>query len=208
VHVVHCGIDPGAYRYRGDRLPADGPVHAVCVASLQEYKGHAVLLRALAGADGLRVELVGTGELRGELERLAADLRVEDRVTFTGGLTEDGVVRLLEGAELFVLPSVVAASGQMDGLPVALMESLACGIPTVSTRLSGIPEIVRDGETGVLAQPGDADDLRAAIERTLSDPAAAEMRARAGRTLVEAEFDIRSNAAQLAELFRAGQPRP
>jgi glycosyltransferase involved in cell wall biosynthesis len=97
---------------------------------------------------------------------------------------------------------VVDRRGQMDGVPVALMEALACGVPTVSTRLSGIPELVRDGETGLLAEPGDPASLADAIERTLADPAAAEARAAAGRKLVEAEFDIRASGRRMAELFR------
>jgi glycosyltransferase involved in cell wall biosynthesis len=203
LHVVRCGIDPGLYPYRDGRLPADGPVRALCVASLQEYKGHAVLLRALVSTPRLTLDLVGTGELREELERLASELGVADRVRFHGGLPENEVAELLATAQLFVAPSVVDRRGQMDGVPVALMEALACGVPTVSTRLSGIPELVRDGETGLLAEPGDPESLAGAIERTLADPAAADARAAAGRKLVEAEFDIRASGARMAELFRA-----
>ena len=205
LHVVRCGIDPETYPYRDGRLPASGAVGALCVASLQEYKGHAVLLHALVQAERLTLDLVGTGELRDELGRLAEELGVADRVRFHGGLTEDEVARLLASAELFVAPSVVDRRGQMDGLPVALMEALACGVPAVSTRLSGIPELVRDGETGLLAEPGDADSLAGAIARTLADPAAADVRAAAGRRLVEAEFDIRRSGARMAELFRAAR---
>ncbi|MDP8943519.1 MAG: glycosyltransferase [Actinomycetota bacterium] len=205
VHVVHCGIDPGAYRFR-PRAPAPaGPVRALCVASLQEYKGHRVLLEALAGAGGelrrLELDLVGGGVLREELAALAGRLGVADRVRFHGSLPEPEVAALLERADLFVLPSVVARNGQMEGLPVALMEALACGVPAVSTRLSGIPEIVRDGETGLLADPGGPASLRGALLRVLDDPAGARSRAVAGRRLVEREFDVRASGRRLAELF-------
>jgi glycosyltransferase involved in cell wall biosynthesis len=207
MHVVHCGIDPTAYAYRDGRLRDGGPVRALCVASLQEYKGHQVLIRALALSERVTLDLVGGGELKEELERLAAELGVADRVRFHGNLTEDEVARLLGEAQLFVLASVVDRRGQMDGIPVALMEALACGVPTVSTRLSGIPDLVRDGETGLLAEPGDPRSLHDAIERTLADPAAADARAMAGRGLVEEEFDVRRTGARMAELFRSVSAR-
>jgi glycosyltransferase involved in cell wall biosynthesis len=204
IHVVRAGIDPDAYPYRARRLVAGGSVAALCVASLQEYKGHAVLLRALASdpqLDQVRLELVGGGELRPELERLAAELGIADRVTFAGTCDEEAVRARLQAADLFVLASIVAADGQMEGVPVALMEALACGVPTVATRLSGIPELVVDGWTGLLAPPGDPAALAEAIARTLADPEAAQRRSRAGRQLVEEDFDIRSSGPRMAALF-------
>lgn len=205
IHVVHCGVDPRAYDFRPRTAPADGPVRALCVASLQEYKGHAFLLRALAARPALRrleVELVGAGELRAPLEGLAVKLGVADRVRFAGSLTEQQVRERLDVADLFVLPSIVAASGQMEGLPVALMEALACGLPVVTTRLSGIPELVEDGETGLLAEPGDAHGLALVLERALLDPDAARARAARGRAKVEREFDIHESSARMAALLR------
>jgi glycosyltransferase involved in cell wall biosynthesis len=206
VEVVHCGIDLAEYEYRSRSLPAGGPVAALCVASLQEYKGHAVLLRALAEDPRLgriRVELVGEGELRPSLERLAADLGIAGRVAFEGGLREGEVRDRLAAADLFVLPSVVAADGQMEGLPVVLMEAMASGVPVVATRLSGIPELVVDGETGLLAEPADPAALAAALARALADPDAALTRAAAARELVEREFDVHETGERMAALFAA-----
>jgi colanic acid/amylovoran biosynthesis glycosyltransferase len=89
----------------------------------------------------------------------------------------------------------------MDGIPVALMEALAAGLPVIASRLSGIPELVRDGETGLLARPGDAADLADAFRRVLADPDATLSRARAGRRLIEEEFDIERSADRMLELF-------
>ena len=201
VDVVHCGIDPRRYEFR-HRDPGPRP-RAVCVASLQEYKGHRYLLEALADPVLARVdlELVGDGKLRDELERLAAELGIAERVTFRGSLTEDEVAATLQRADIFVLPSVVARNGQMEGLPVALMEALAAGIPVVATRLSGIPEIIRDGETGVLAEPADAGSLTRALAAVVADPEAARRRAAAGRRLVEQEFDLGMTAGRIAGLL-------
>jgi colanic acid/amylovoran biosynthesis glycosyltransferase len=204
VHVVHCGIDPGEFPYRPRQPPPSGPVTALCVASLQEYKGHTVLLEALAaGGEELRrvtLELVGDGPLRGGLEASSRTLGLADRVRFRGSLSERGVHDALERADLYVLPSVVAADGQMDGLPVALMEALASGLPVIATRLSGIPEIV-NGTTGLLAEPADPASLAAALHTALAGDAGVDQDA--GRALVESEFDVRHSAAQLARLFHA-----
>jgi colanic acid/amylovoran biosynthesis glycosyltransferase len=208
--VVHCGIDPARLPFRARRLPEHGPVEALCVAGLRESKGHAVLLEALAGAgpplDRVRLALVGDGPLRHELERRAAALGLAERVRFAGGLPEPEVARRLAAADLFVLPSVIAPDGDMEGIPVALMEALAAGVPAIATRQSGIPELVRDGETGLLAPPGDVAGLRAALAAAIDDPDGAAARARAGRALVEREFDLAGSAARLAALFAdAGQ---
>ena len=210
VQVVHCGIDPDAYAFRPRSAPPEGPVDALCVASLQEYKGHEVLLTALATSvslERLHLDLVGHGELRPHLERLAERLGVASRVRFAGGLTEIEVRSRLDRADLFVLPSLVAGDGQMEGLPVALMEALACGIPTVATRLSGVPELIEDGETGLLAEPGEPASLGDALVATLADPVAARRRAERGRAKVVAEFDIRGTGAQMAALFRTSAIR-
>lgn len=211
VHVVHCGVEPAAYPFR-PRLPSSTrPVRALCVASLQEYKGHRVLLQALAGAGNrlahVRLDVVGEGPARAELEQLATDLGVEARVRFHGSLPEPAVADLLAAADLFVLPSVVARNGQREGLPVVLIEALAAGVPVVATRLSGVPELIRDESTGLLAEPGDPASLARSIEAVIADPAAARGRAEAGRRLVEREFDIRRSAETLGRLFLASGPQ-
>ncbi len=205
-HVVRCGVDPTAYPYRGRAVPADGPVRALCVASLEEYKGHRVLLEALAREPRLariELDLVGAGSLEDSLRAQTARLGLAGRVRFLEARSEPEVAELLASADLFVLPSVVAADGQMEGIPVALMEALAVGVPVVATRLSGIPELVQDGVTGLLAEPGDPDDLAQVLRRALDDGDAALARADAGRALVEREFDVRRSAARIAELLRA-----
>ena len=171
-------------------------------ASLQEYKGHSVLLRALALGgpvmDRIELELIGGGELLDELTALAAELGLADRVNFRGSCTEDEVRAALAACDVFVLPSIVASDGQMEGLPVALMEALACGAPTVSTRLSGIPELIVDGVTGFLAEPGDPTSLRDAMTSALT-ASGAEQRSAAGRNLVEDEFELSKCVEELGE---------
>ncbi|RKE59496.1 glycosyltransferase involved in cell wall biosynthesis [Dietzia kunjamensis] len=210
IELVHCGIDTAAYECRPRRLPETGPIHALCVASLQEYKGHRHLLEAMAvtgpATARLELDLIGDGPLRGELSALAGELGIADRVRFRGSCPESEVAAALAAADLFVLPSVVAADGQMEGLPVALMESLASGVPTVSTRLSGIGEIVMDGHTGLLCEPGDPADLARAVEQLATDPEATLRMSRAGRELVEEQFELRRSAAALLGLLDRVDP--
>ena len=204
IEVIHAGIDVAAYPFRPRRIPADGAVRALTVASLQEYKGHAVLLHALArggpGVDRITLDLIGDGVLRPDLEMLTAELGLGHRVRFLGSRSQDEVRAALDEADLFVLPSVVAADGQMEGLPVALMEALACGVPTVSTALSGIPEIIVDNVTGLLAVPGDPVSLNTAL--TAITQADTERFGIAGRELVSRDFDLHRTIDALAELLR------
>ncbi len=141
------------------------------------------------------------------LEQLADRLGISARVRFRGGMGEPEVTAALAGADLFVLPSVVAPNGQMEGVPVALMEALACGLPTVATRISGVPELVRHGQTGLLAEPDDVRALREALRLTVADPAGALERAQAGRRLVESEYELSASAGRLMQLFHGAGSR-
>jgi glycosyltransferase involved in cell wall biosynthesis len=205
IQVVHCGVDTERYRFAPHAPPETGPVRGICVGSLREKKGHRVLLEALAssttGLERIEFDLVGDGPLRHDLEAQVERLGLGSRVRFHGDLTEDVVTGMLEQADLFVLPSVVERSGDTEGIPVALMEAMAVGLPVVTSRLSGVPELVREGETGLLTDPGDARGLARTLANLLADPEAARARARAARLLVEREFSLHSCSMRLVTLF-------
>lgn len=205
IRVVHAGIDTAAYRFRPRGIPPEGVVRALTVASLQQYKGHAVLLEALAmggsAVERITLDLIGDGVLRPDLEALVERWGLQDRVRFRGSCSEDVVRAALDAADLFVLPSLVADDGQMEGLPVVLMEALACGVPTVATDLSGIPEIVVDGVTGLLAQPGDAGSLNRALTAMIERGGGAADFTGPGRDLVTREFDLRESIDALTGLL-------
>lgn len=211
IEVIHCGIDIAQYPYRVRDIPAKGPVQALCVASLQEYKGHRFLLEAIAfggpNVDRIRLDIVGGGVLHDELLGMAHDLGIADRVRFLGSRDETYVREALSEADLFVLPSVIATNGQMEGLPVVLMEALACGVPTVSTALSGIPEILIDGVTGRLAQPEDVDGLGKALDAVIADGKEAARHSSAGRKLVEREFVLADQVTVFARLLSQHLPK-
>jgi glycosyltransferase involved in cell wall biosynthesis/peptidoglycan/xylan/chitin deacetylase (PgdA/CDA1 family) len=208
IHVIHCGVELAEYEYRARAPESDGAVKVLIVASLREKKGHRVLFGALASDPALErmaVEVVGDGPLREELGALAAKLGLDSRVRFHGNLTEPEVAKKLAEADVFVLPSIVERSGDTEGIPVALMEAMAAGVPVIASRLTGIPELVRDGETGLLVEPGDVDELAGKLAQVLAAPDAARGRAIAGRQLVEDQFELHSSARRLVGLF-GGRP--
>jgi glycosyltransferase involved in cell wall biosynthesis/Ser/Thr protein kinase RdoA (MazF antagonist) len=210
IKVVHCGVELDKYGSRngpqsGRRATSDGPFTAVCVASLQPYKGIKYLIRACAQVvrrmPEFRCMVIGEGPDRAELEALVVDLDLQETVQLLGSKPQHEVAALLGDADLFVQPSVVAPSGQMDGIPVALMEAMASRLPVVSTRVSAIPELVADGDNGLLVPPADSAALADAIVSLCNDPELRRRLGSRGRERVAAEFELRRNVAELRALF-------
>ncbi|MEA2418167.1 MAG: colanic acid/amylovoran biosynthesis glycosyltransferase [Thermoleophilaceae bacterium] len=203
VEVVHCGVDVDANAWRG--LGERAPDRVVCVASLLPKKGHADLIDALAALAERRpdvvLELVGEGPERDRILRRARERGVDRRVSLLGAQSSGEVRATLAQARAFALPSIRLPSGRMEGIPVALMEAMASGVPVVATRLSGIPELVKDGVTGLLVEPHDPAGLAAALERLLADDALAAQLAQAARALVERSFSLPVEAQRLGDLF-------
>jgi colanic acid/amylovoran biosynthesis glycosyltransferase len=201
--LVHCGVPTREMR-RPPHTPDAQSTRLIMVSSFQPKKGHAVLVEALRSSSALRsvqLDLVGTGALEPTIRTLVHAAGLADRVTFHGDQPEDAVRRLVAGSDILVQPSVVAPDGDMDGIPNTLIEAMALGVPVVTTSLSGIPELVIDGETGVVVRPGDAEELAAGLQRVVEDPEAATRRAAAGLAKVGAEFDIADSAAAMASLL-------
>jgi glycosyltransferase involved in cell wall biosynthesis len=201
--VVHCGVPTREMR-RSAHAPKGRPTRLIMVSSFQAKKGHAVLVEALRSSRALQsvqLDLVGTGPLESAVKGLVASAGLQDRVTFHGDQPEHAVRRMVAESDVLVQPSVVAPDGDMDGIPNTLIEAMALGVPVVTTWVSGIPELVRDGVTGVVVRPGDSADLAAGLERVIEDPEAARRRAVAGLAKVRAEFDVEDSAAAMASLL-------
>ena len=212
--VLHCGVDTTTLRPGN---PVDGAVatqpqeeaglRILCIGTLHEVKGQRHLVHACAELARAGVpftcRLVGDGPDRIALERQAVDLGISDRVVFDGLLTRAGVVDRLAEADVLVAPSVPTARGAREGIPVVLMEAMSCGLPVVASRLSGIPELVRDEETGLLVPPGDGTAIAAALRRLSDDPALRRRLGAAARATVVADFDLAANARRLVERFRS-----
>jgi glycosyltransferase involved in cell wall biosynthesis len=202
--VVHCGIDPGVFKPRADRAP--NPVFTVlCVGSLAGYKGQRYLVDACAqlatAGVPFRCLLVGEGEDRPALEAQIRQLGLAQQVELLGAQPRHRVSELLAQADAMVLPSVVMPDGKMEGIPVALMEALASEIPVVASAISGIPELVQHGVTGLLAPARDAASLATALRRLQQDPELGRRLAEAGRAYVLSAFNLERNTAQLRALL-------
>jgi histidinol-phosphate phosphatase family protein len=197
--VVHCGVEPDELPVRGSGRVAGA--HILSVGRLVPEKAQSVLLDAIAGLVERGIEVsatvVGDGPDMSRLVAQCAALGLDQRVTFTGALGQDQLRGRWEQADVFCLPSFD------EGVPVVLMEAMACGIPVVTTRIAGIPELVDDGVNGVLVPPGRADLLAAALEALLNDPETCRRLGAAGRETVVREFDVRTEAAELGQSFRS-----
>lgn len=208
-HVHRIGVDTARIPFRARREPSGGPVRIVTVGRLVEKKGHAVTLQALALLKTSRPDLkltldvVGDGPLEASLRRQAAALSVAEYVAFHGALGHERVLEILSRGHIFVLPSRTSGSGDQEGIPVALMEAMAGGMPVVSTRHSGIPELVEDGVSGILCAENNADETARALERLLGGPESWPEMGRAGRARVEAQFNQGTQHERLREIYSA-----
>lgn len=203
--LVHHGLD--LERYPLAPAGGSGAGRIVTVAQLKEKKGltHLVAACGLLVESGrsIRCDIIGDGPLRAELAEQVRAAGLEEHVRLLGSLPHRQVVERLQQATLFVLPSVVAGDGDRDGIPNVILEAMAVALPVVSTRISGIPEAVVDGVTGILVDPGDPGELARAMIRLLDDPAAAGDMGRRGRQRVQEMFEVGHNARALQERLLA-----
>jgi colanic acid/amylovoran biosynthesis glycosyltransferase len=205
VHVVRAGVDTALFAPNGNGRRPAGPLRVLCVGTLHEVKGQAHLVEACrlladAGVD-VACRLVGDGPDRAALARRIAAVGLQARVELAGARTRPQVVAELAAADVLAAPSVPTRAGKREGIPVVLMEAMSCGVAVVASDLSGIPELVEDGVSGLLVAPGDARALADALRRLHDDPALRSRLGRAGRERVLAEFDLERSAAQLARRF-------
>lgn len=205
IHVVHCGINLERF-YPVKRDETNQNLSIVCIGSLHEVKGQRYLIEACGKLKERDIpfncHFVGDGNDREDLQQLALRLGVGEQVHFHGRLTQQEVIEHLKMANVAALNSVPSSDGRREGIPVALMEAMAFGLPAVSTRLSGIPELVGEGVTGFLTEPGDSDAIAEALARLAGDPQLRRQFGRAGREKIEAEFELHSNAQQLIALIK------
>lgn len=211
VELVYHGVDltrfsprsPSTLALRDGTSPAD-PVVILSVGRLVEKKGTDVVLEALARLSShlnWKFIHVGGGPLRRRLERQARALRISSRVEWRGALLQQQVLLEYRNADLFVLASRIARDGDRDGLPNVLVEAQTQALACVATRVSAIPELVRDGQSGLLVEPNDPDALARALEALISNPARRRMLGQAGQSRVVESFGLDANIEHLARKF-------
>jgi colanic acid/amylovoran biosynthesis glycosyltransferase len=178
--VVRCAIDTDAWEAEaGHRRSGSRIRNLLTVGRLVPQKSHQDVIATLAAVDvGLHLTVVGDGPLRLELEGFAQEAGVAERIDFRGGLDAPETAKAFRDADAFILLS------RYEGLPIVLMEAMACGLPVVTTRIAAIPELVQDGVTGLLVEPGDVDAAAQAVSALVADAALREQLRAAGRERV------------------------
>jgi colanic acid/amylovoran biosynthesis glycosyltransferase len=208
VMVVHCGVD---VKTLVPKEKGEGPLPSlytiVFVGDLIECKGAQYLIE---GCQLLRERgrafqclIIGEGPLHKLLEKQIASLGLTSSVSLLGRLDHPEVIRIVQTASCFVLPCIVDSRGQRDGIPVAIMEAMACEIPVISTPIAGIPELIDGGINGKLVPEKDPNALARAIEQLWTDPSLAERLGKKGRQKVIEAFNIHRSAQSLKDLFNA-----
>ncbi|KXF74914.1 colanic acid biosynthesis glycosyltransferase WcaL [Paramesorhizobium deserti] len=210
VHLSYHGLDLARFGdFQGIRPPRDGsspddPVIILSVGRAVEKKGFDTLLQALALLPrdlAWRFEHVGGGDQLNRLKGFAQKLGIASRVSWNGALAQEDVLQLYRSADIFTLACRIASDGDRDGLPNVLVEAASQRLPCVSTNVSGIPELLTDGETGVLVPPDDPKALARALEYVIRDPTLRVRLGDAAERRVRVHFDHQSSIGQLKNLF-------
>src|SRR6184192_1254954 len=205
IHRVHNGIDLEHFP-----TPATATINPVpriiSVGRFVAFKGFEHLIAACAelasrGVD-FTCDIIGDGPLHDALQAKIDVLNLSSRINLLGSLSQRAVLEALQAADIFALASVTDAEGASDVFPTVILEAMASARPVVSTRLAGIPELVVDGETGVLVSPGDPTALTEALAQLVCDRELRLRYGRAGLTRIEQHFRVEDTVAPLLKLFK------
>ncbi len=205
IYIVRCGITPENYSRHSEVHKTGEKLELISIGSLQPYKGQKYLIEACALLRDKGIpfflRIIGGGEEQSRLMDLIDDLKLKDHIVLLGARTQLEVAELLKTAHCYVQPSIIMPSGKMEGVPVSIMEAMAAELPVIASAISGIPELVKEGDTGYLVNAADKYQLADAIEKVYRDPAEAAARAARGRRLVLEEFNLEQNVQRLSKLF-------
>src|SRR5437867_7909889 len=207
VQRVYNGMELKQLQFRPPSPDERRPPVILGIGRLVEKKGFATLIEACAilakRGRKFSCQIIGTGELESELLNQVARLALEDHVQLIGPRPQREVFKLLHDAGIFAAPCLIGEDGNRDGLPTVLLEAMALGTPCISTDVTGIPEIIRDGQTGLLVPQRDPESLADACERLLDDAALSYRLAIAAREVIEQHFDAVQTSAQLRQIFES-----
>jgi len=213
LHIAYCGIDTSHFTPRRRTRPADEPVHILSSGRLVAKKGFPVLIEAcdLLRQRGLnfRCTIAGSGPDEAALRAQITAAGLDALITLTGeALKQEDIPAFMQSGDIYTLPCLWAADNDVDGLPQMLMEAMACGLPAVSTQLVGIPDLIKDGETGLLVAPEDAKALAEALLRLADDDKLSQALAEAGRRHLIDKFDLQTCLDPLISQYRMRLERP
>ena len=202
ISIVRSGIECRKFVYSPREVRAGEPIRLISVGRLVEMKGFQYSIRALCRLHSLgyrvRYDIVGDGPLHEDLSELIESLGMQDWIGLRGALGHEELVRQLSASHIFVLPSVTASNGETEGIPNALKEAMAQGMPVVATSHGGVPELVKNGLSGNLIPEGDSEALALKLSEVIDDPGSWNAMGTAARHIVEDEYD---NAVVLEALL-------
>lgn len=200
--VLWMGVDTDRFRDDDSRAYEASRLHLITVARLNPMKGHLHALAAIHAARArgcdVRYTIAGEGPYRPEIEEAVRRLGLGDRVTLTGTMSEEAVLKLLREADAFILPSV----GLGEAAPVSVMEAMACALPVVCSIIGGTPDMITHGVDGLLVPQADEAALADAVVLLAQNPAERRRLGRAARIRAERDFDTRQTARRLLEAIR------
>jgi colanic acid/amylovoran biosynthesis glycosyltransferase len=203
IEVIRCGVDVS--RFQRDVKPLNDQPVVLSVGGLVEKKGHDVLVRACGYLKdwGCRFQckIIGQGPLLADLIALTKSLKLQDYVHFCGRVHHSEILKYHKEADIFALACLKGKDGNMDGIPVALMEAMAMQIPVVTTNISGIPELVESGVTGFVVEPSDPKELAERLRQLLDDVQLRQAIGRRGRERVLQEYDQQKNHSAMIDMF-------
>lgn len=205
--VIYNGIDVEIFSSKTRHLPDPTSYRILSNGRLVYTKGHTFLIEAVAKLRkqnrNISLEIIGGGPMDSELRELTQKLGITEHVIFTGKMLQEEIINHYRASNLFVLACAISPDGDMDGLPVVLVEALAMELPTISTQVSGVPEIVQDKITGLCIPPHDSDKLADAIAYMIDHPDEARRMAQAGRQRVEQHFNRFESGKTLLNLWQS-----
>jgi glycosyltransferase involved in cell wall biosynthesis len=198
--VSPLGVDSQIFTPRVAPVTSDEPFEVICVGRLVPAKGQHILVaaieRLIQAGHNVLLRFVGDGPDRHTLAEMVRARNLEAHVVFEGAVNQDRIRSLYARADVFALASFA------EGIPVVLMEAMAMEIPCVTTFITGIPELIDDGESGLLVAPSDDAALAAAIAKLIDQPQLRTQLGRNGRQAVMEKYDLGRNTERLAEIFR------
>jgi colanic acid/amylovoran biosynthesis glycosyltransferase len=208
LHIAYCGIELDKFAPAAAPRTPDGKLRILSSGRLVAKKGFKDLIaacRILADRDiDLECIIAGSGPLRQQLQKQIDELKLTDRIKLTGReIKQEDIPAFMHTGDVYCLPCVWAEDGDIDGLPQMLMEAMACGLPAISSRLVGIPDLCVHEKTGLLVEPGNVQQIADAILRLHNDPAEAQRLVRAARHWIQEKFDLATSLNPLIALFRA-----
>ena len=202
INVVHAGIRPEKF----EPSSSTAGTRILTVSRFVEKKGLPYAIEAVSNVvdqfPDLEYHIVGSGEMEDGIRERIDEYDLDDTVKLLGNVSDERLIAEFDEASFFLLPCIVAESGDRDGIPVALMESMAMETPPISTDVSGIPELIDHQQNGMVVEPKNIDELAEAVSTILTDPEKQRQFGEAGREKVKQEFNVEHEAAKLESVFK------